>query len=61
MIRGVDIEDPERVRGFLEAMSRPRCFCCRTSLFSGPNLGESRLSGNYHLAEENGRVVAVFF
>jgi hypothetical protein len=53
MIRGVDIEDPERVRGFLEAMSNLAIF--------GPNLGESRLSGNYHLAEENGRVVAVFF
>jgi len=60
MIRRVDIEDLERVRGFLEAHVETSLFLLSNLAIFGPRLGESWFSGNYHLVEEHGRIVAVF-
>ena len=60
MIRNVDTEDLERVRGFLEAHVETSLFLLSNLAIFGPRLGESWNSGNYQLAEEDGRIVAVF-
>jgi RimJ/RimL family protein N-acetyltransferase len=60
MIRRVGIEDLERVRGFLEAHVETSLFLLSNLAIFGPHLGESWFSGNYHLVEESGRIVAVF-
>jgi predicted GNAT family acetyltransferase len=60
MIRRVDIEDLERVRGFLEAHIETSLFLLSNLAIYGPHLGESWFSGNYHLVEQDGRIVAVF-
>lgn len=60
MIRRVDSEDLERVRGFLEAHVETSLFLLSNLAIFGPDLGESWFSGNYHLVEEDGRLVAVF-
>jgi predicted GNAT family acetyltransferase len=60
MIRRVDIEDLERVRGFLEAHIETSLFLLSNLAIYGPHLGESWFSGNYHLVEQDGRIIAVF-
>jgi ribosomal protein S18 acetylase RimI-like enzyme len=60
MIRNVDTADLERVRGFLEAHVETSLFLLSNLAIFGPRLGESWNSGNYQLAEEDGRIVAVF-
>ena len=60
MIRRVRSEDLERVCSFLEAHVGTSMFLLSNLAIFGPHLGENRFSGNYHLAEENGRIVAVF-
>ena len=60
MIRRVDIKDLERVRGFLEAHIETSLFLLSNLAIFGPHLGESGFSGNYHLVEEDRRIVAVF-
>ncbi len=60
MIRNVDTEDLERVRCFLEAHVETSLFLLSNLAIFGPRLGESWNSGNYQLAEEDGRLVAVF-
>lgn len=60
MIRRVGIEDLERVRGFLEAHVETSLFLLSNLAIFGPHLGDSWFSGNYHLVEEDGRIVAVF-
>jgi predicted GNAT family acetyltransferase len=60
MIRNVDTEDLERVRGFLEAHVETSLFLLSNLAIFGPRLGEHWNSGNYRLVEEAGRVVAVF-
>jgi ribosomal protein S18 acetylase RimI-like enzyme len=60
MIRLVDTEDLERVRGFLEAHVETSLFLLSNLAIFGPRLGESWNSGNYRLVEEAGRIVAVF-
>ncbi len=60
MIRAVGMEDLERVRGFLEAHIETSLFLLSNLASFGPKLTEHWNSGNYHLVEENGRVVAVF-
>ena len=60
LIHAVDMEDLERVRGFLEAHVETSLFLLSNLALFGPRLGENWNSGNYHLIEEAGRVVAVF-
>jgi predicted GNAT family acetyltransferase len=60
MISRVDTGDLERVRSFLERHIETSMFLLSNLAIFGPRLGESWLSGNYHLVEERGRIVAVF-
>jgi ribosomal protein S18 acetylase RimI-like enzyme len=60
MIRRVYTEDLERVREFLEAHVDTSLFLLSNLAIYGPRLAEHWYSGNYHLVEEAGRVVAVF-
>ena len=48
------------MRGFLEAHIETSLFLLSNLAIYGPHLGENWLSGNYHLVEEDGRIVAVF-
>ena len=60
MIRTVEIDDLERVRSFLEAHVESSLFLLANLAIFGPRLTDHWNSGNYHLVEEAGRVVAVF-
>jgi RimJ/RimL family protein N-acetyltransferase len=60
MIRIVATEDLERVRAFLEAHVETSLFLLSNLAIFGPRLTDHWNSGNYRLAEEDGRVVAVF-
>ena len=60
MIRSVATEDLERVRGFLEAHVESSLFLLSNLAIFGPRLTDHWNSGNYRLAEEAGRVMAVF-
>jgi len=60
MVRLVETEDLERVRGFLEAHVESSLFLLSNLALFGPRVGENWNSGNYRLIEEHGRVIAVF-
>ncbi len=60
MIRNVETDDLERVRGFLEAHVDTSLFLLSNLAIFGPRLTDHGNSGNYRLVEEAGRVVAVF-
>jgi RimJ/RimL family protein N-acetyltransferase len=60
MIRSVETDDLERVRGFLEAHVESSLFLLSNLAIFGPRLTDHWNSGNYRLVEEAGRVVAVF-
>ena len=60
MIRNVETDDLERVRGFLEAHVETSLFLLSNLAIFGPRLTDHGNSGNYRLVEEAGRVVAVF-
>jgi RimJ/RimL family protein N-acetyltransferase len=60
MIRDVTQSDLERVRAFLEAHVDTSLFLLSNLAVLGPRLGDHLNSGNYRLAEESGRIVAVF-
>jgi uncharacterized protein len=60
MIRLVETEDLERVRGFLEAHVESSLFLLSNLALFGPRVGENWNSGNYRLIEEHGGVIAVF-
>ena len=60
MIRTVETDDLERVRGFLEAHVEASLFLLSNLAIFGPRLTEHWNSGNYRFVEEAGRVVAVF-
>jgi RimJ/RimL family protein N-acetyltransferase len=60
MIRNVETDDLERVRGFLEAHVDTSLFLLSNLAIFGPRLADHGNSGNYRLVEEAGQVVAVF-
>jgi ribosomal protein S18 acetylase RimI-like enzyme len=60
MIRYVENDDLERVRGFLEAHIDTSLFLLSNLALFGPRSGEAWNSGNYQLVEEDGEIVAVF-
>ena len=60
MIRNVETDDLERVRGFLEAHVDTSLFLLSNLAIFGPRLTDHGNSGNYRLVEEAGQVVAVF-
>lgn len=60
MIRNVETDDLERVRGFLEAHVDTSLFLLSNLAIFGPRLTDHPNSGNYRLVAEKGRVVAVF-
>jgi RimJ/RimL family protein N-acetyltransferase len=60
MIRYVESDDLERVRGFLEAHVDTSLFLLSNLAIFGPRSGEAWNSGNYQLVEEDGQIVAVF-
>ncbi len=60
MIRSVSESELDRVRGFLEKYADTSLFLLSTLSALGPRLGEHPNSGNFHLVEEGGRIVAVF-
>ena len=60
MIRNVETDDLERVRGFLEAHVDTSLFLLSNLAIFGPSLTDHGNSGNYRLVEEAGRLVAVF-
>ena len=60
MIRNVETNDLERVRGFLEAHVDTSLFLLSNLAIFGPRLTDHGNSGNYRLVEEAGQVVAVF-
>ena len=60
MIRNVETDDLERVRGFLEAHVETSLFLLSNLAIFGPRLTDHGNSGNYRLVEESGRLVAVF-
>lgn len=60
MIRNVETDDLERVRGFLEAHVDTSLFLLSNLAIFGPRLADHGNSGNYRLVEEAGRLVAVF-
>jgi predicted GNAT family acetyltransferase len=60
MIRNVETDDLERVRGFLEAHVDTSLFLLSNLAIFGPRLTDHGNSGNYRLVEEAGQLVAVF-
>jgi predicted GNAT family acetyltransferase len=60
MIRNVETNDLERVRGFLEAHADTSLFLLSNLAMFGPRLTDHGNSGNYRLVEEAGQVLAVF-
>ena len=60
MIRNVETDDLERVRGFLEAHVDTSLFLLSNLAIFGPSLTDHGNSGNYRLVEEAGQVLAVF-
>jgi predicted GNAT family acetyltransferase len=60
MIRNVETNDLERVRGFLEAHADTSLFLLSNLAIFGPRLADHGNSGNYRLVEEAGQVLAVF-
>jgi predicted GNAT family acetyltransferase len=60
MIRNVETDDLERVRGFLEAHVDTSLFLLSNLAIFGPRLTDHGNSGNYRLVEEAGQVAAVF-
>src|SRR3984957_5598540 len=61
MIRNVETDDLERVRGSLEAHVDTSLFLLSNLAIFGPRLPDNGNSGNYRLVGDAGRVVAVFY
>ncbi len=60
MIQDVTDNDLQRVRAFLEANLDSSLFLLSNLAMCGPRAGDHPNSGNFRLAEDAGRVVAVF-